>query len=203
MLSFEGFTLHSNNGFDLEYTANERVKLFYERFKSVGNTTYEIPTLGKFLEFNYEGDNLFAYTYFRNQNSAKKTEKEGLLLYKLDPVNDAETEPFHTCVFSNDGDDSRVHAVHIGLGDEFVIISRQNKKNTILKTSSGDSKNYTEKISIAQAFAAYINKNGTADESAGIDCVSPVGNGYVGMDFEGMSNSYGNTKRVVIYDYRK
>lgn len=200
-LDFSGYTLNSNNGYDLEYTVDERLKLSYTRERWVGNTIYKIPTLASFVEFTYSGDQLYAYSYFKNGDDEQA--KSGFMLYGIDLLKDKESVPEYVFEFDKtEKNNFRNHTIHSGKPGEFVFISSPNSNELILKTSTGESVSYKGKVNIAQAFVTYISEVSKIDESKEIDCVSRFGNSYVGFDFEGFQNSYGNTKHVTVYTYQ-
>lgn len=201
MLDFSGYTLNSNNGFEMEYTVDERIKLSYTRERWVGNTIYHIPTLASFVEFTYSGEQLYAYSYFKNGEDV--TAKSGFLLYPVDLSKDQETVAEYVFEFDKtEKNNNRLHTIHSGNDGEFVFISSPKNNEVIVKSSTGKSTHYSGNVSISQAFVAYLNGVDSVDEQKEIDCVSRYGNGYVGFDFEGFQNSYGNTKHVTVYSIK-
>ena len=200
-ISFDGYSLFSKNGYEIEYSFDERQFIDHTREEWKGNTIYYIPTLGSFLEFVYLDDQLKSYAYFKNVTPNTKTvEKEGFVLYNLNTTEETTIEPNFTFYIDGENKGSKEHGIHIGKEDEFVLISLQEKENLLLVTSSGIEKKYTEKVSIAQIFASYVSSK-AINASTEIDVVSKTGDHYIGMDFEGIKNSFGNTKRVTIYEY--
>lgn len=201
-VSFSGYNLYSDSGSDIDYSADESVWTSYERTKWKGDNLYIYPTLGAFTNYEYSDNGLKMYAYYKNIKSGTKNqvEKEGFVTYDLDNSADADIEPTSDFDFDSEKYGSKSHAFHMTPDGQFIFITQQSKSNTILKTSDGDEMKFDEKLSFAEVYLSYVTGE-TRTKSDAVDVISIVGNKYVGIDFDGITNSFGNTPKAVIYRY--
>lgn len=202
-IDFSGYTLKSKAGqsSDLLYSAEENTMISYEKTGWRGDYYYTIPTLGAFLNFVSTQEGLKVFTYFKNlkEGTKNEVEKEGFLVFDVS-ISETERKEMVEFVFLSDDDGSTQHRFHVFENGESVYISRQSKKNIIVKSSKGEEVTFDENLTFAEAFLSYLS-GVQRTKSDAVDVISYSNGKYYGIDFDGVTNSLGNSKKAVIYTY--
>lgn len=200
-LSFEGYSLNSKSGSNINYSIDEQVITDYEYEVDKGDITYHIPTLGSFANFEYTNQGLKMYSYFKNMvpGSKKDVEKEGFLAYNLDGGQTVKG-PIKAFEFVDDGKGSKWHSFHVTNSGEFIFITCQKKNKSMVESSQGGVQEFDENFTMAEILLSYMSGT-TRSKSDAVDVICVVGDKYFGIAYEGMSNSLGNSKGASIYAY--
>lgn len=201
-LNISGYTLNSKSGHNIEYSTKERELTTHSRTAWKGNVLVYYPTLGSFTDFVATKNGLRMSAYFKNTKQGTNTEllKEGYLVYEISRDENVDIDPANEFVFKSDQNGSKEHVFYVMHDGEFVFISKQSRTSVELKTSTGEEKSFDGQMSFADVFLSYISKQ-TQKKKEAIDIVSTVGESYIGIDFEGVENSFGSTKRATIYQF--
>ncbi|MDH4472391.1 MAG: hypothetical protein QE487_07265 [Fluviicola sp.] len=205
-LAFDDYAFHYNVGTDVNYSISEKQFVEHMREDWKGNTIYNYTTLGSYLDFNYVGDQLKCYGYYKNVNSStEKVEKEGVLLYTLNPKEETVVEPNPIAVNGDENGSLRL-GYFWGKEDEFVAVSLQRNYNFVLVSSLEEEKKIKGNVSTPQVFASFITGK-EVNEKDELNAIAKIGIHYVGLKFQGIDdyfvkNGLGTSvRKVTIYEY--
>lgn len=201
-IDLSGYRLNSKSGAEIDYLTTEQVFTSYERSMWKGDYHYILPTLGSFINFKYTDEGLKMYTYYKYIKSGTKREvdREGYLLYDINNIEDADISPAVDFKFDSDKSGSISHAFHISNDGVFFFIIQQSKSNIIIESSNVKKAKFDGELSLAEAYLSFVTGD-FFNKSNEIDLIYFVGDTYIGIDFVGFKNSFGNTSNAIIYRY--
>lgn len=203
-VNLSGYNLRSKAGQGLELLYSTREHVFSSYVNKVwrGDKLYIRPTLGSFVNFVSTKEGLKMYSYYRNikEGTKKEVDKEGFLAYDINTSESEEGVKRGDFVFSSDEDGSSSHKFHVTEDGEFISISKQSKKVIVINSSNGKEMTFDEKLTMAEAYFSYISGEKRSKSDA-VDVITFSRGKYYGINFDGISNSLGNTKRAIVYEY--
>ncbi|NVK64509.1 MAG: hypothetical protein HWE22_07960 [Flavobacteriales bacterium] len=194
-LDFSGYSLISKDlSSELLYSSRDRVFTLYAE-----SPLHPVLRLGSIVDFIETKEGLKACFHYRNlkEGTRRKIDKEGFLLYDIGASSSTQKVDFafsvgesasSSCkfVFSEDG--------------EFVVVTKQSKKNFVVKSSGGKEMTLRGNLKMAEAYLLFIR--GEKDSKFdGINYVTLSKGKYYGIKYEGRSDLVGNFGRAVIYQH--